>query len=127
VAITTAGVLGELQVRSARRYRTSSGLIAVKVRQCPCGTELIQPVSEMLADHVLLEAEPVTEGRMVTLLLVGGKGTPSRLACRVLGPFEADDRLAKVDLFLEHSCGGQGVPIDLAADQPPRGARGHSP
>jgi hypothetical protein len=41
----------------------------------------------MLGGHVLLDAQPVTEGRLLTLLLVGGKETRSRLASRVLRPF----------------------------------------
>jgi hypothetical protein len=60
----------------------------------------------MLTEHILLDAEPATEGRLLTLLLVGGRGTRSRLASRVLGPFEGA-RLAKVELFREHACNGQ--------------------
>ena len=90
-----------------RQYRTSSGQLRVQLGRCECGTEVIRPLSEMLADHILLDAEPVAERRLLTLLLVGGRGTRSRLACRVLGPYEADGRLAKVDLFREHSCEAQ--------------------
>ena len=71
-----------------RQYRTSSGLRRVQLGRCECGAEVIRPLSEMLTDHVLLDAEPMIEGRLLTLLLVGGRGTTSRLACRVLGPYE---------------------------------------
>ena len=80
---------------------------------------MIRAQSEMLAGKLLLDAEPATEGRLLTLLLVGSKGTRSRLACRVLGPYEADDRLAKVDLSRAHSCEEQVAPIDREAAQPP--------
>src|ERR1039458_10056973 len=109
-------------ITTRRQYRTSSGRLRVQLGQCEYGAEVIRALSEMLTRNLLLDAEPVTEGRLLTLLLVGGKGTPSRLACRVLGPFEADDRLAKGDLFREHSCEGQVAPIDREADQPPSGA-----
>jgi len=49
---------------------------------------VIRPLSEILTDHILLDAEPVTEDRLLTLLLVGGRGTRSRLSSRVLGHFE---------------------------------------
>jgi hypothetical protein len=42
----------------------------------------------MLTDHILLDGEPVTEASLLTVLLVGGRGTPSRLASHVLRPFE---------------------------------------
>jgi hypothetical protein len=96
-----------IPITTRRQYRTSSGRLRVQLGQCECGAEVIRALSEMLTDHILLDAEPVTEGRMLTLLLVGGRGTRSGLASRVLGPYEADDRLAKVDLFREHSCGDQ--------------------
>jgi hypothetical protein len=50
---------------------------------------VIRPLSEMLTEHILLDVEPVTEGRLLTLLLVGGKGTRSRLASRVPDPLRA--------------------------------------
>ena len=40
---------------------------------------MIRALSEMLAGHVLLEAEPATDGRLLTLLLVGGKGKGATL------------------------------------------------
>ena len=86
-----------------RQYRTSSGLLRVQLGQCECGAEVIRALSEMLTDHILLDAEPATEGRLLTLLLVGGRGTRSRLACRVLGRYEGA-RLANVELFREHAC-----------------------
>jgi hypothetical protein len=65
----------------------------------------------MLTDHMLLDTEPMTEGRLLNLLLVGGWGTRSSLASRVLGPFEGA-QLPNVDLYREHSCEGQLAPID---------------
>ena len=109
-------------ITTRRRYRSSSGQLRVQLGRCECGAEVIRALSEMLTGNLLLDAEPVTESRLLTLLLVGSKGTRSRLACRVLGPFEVDDRLAKGDLFREHSCEGQVAPIDREADQPPSGA-----
>jgi hypothetical protein len=96
-----------IPITTRRQYRTSSGRLRVQLGQCECGAEVIRPLSEMVTDHILLDAQPATEGRLLTLLLVGSKGTCSRIACRVLGPIEADDRLAKVDLFREHSCEGK--------------------
>ena len=102
-------------------YPTNSGLILVRVRECPCGAEVVQTVFEALTVHLPLNADPVIEGRLLTLLLEGGKGTSSRLACRVLGPHEAGDRLAKMDLFREHSCIAHLAPIDRRARPPPSG------
>lgn len=100
----------ELPVQGSRRYRTSSGLIPVRVRECHCGAEVLQPLSQTMDGQVLLGAEPtaVRDGRLLTLLLVQGDGPRSVLVCRALGPWEVG-RLAKVELFKEHSCGGQAA------------------
>jgi hypothetical protein len=62
-----------IPITTRRQYRTSSGLLRVQLGQCKCGAEVIRPLSEMLTEHVLLDAEPATEGRLLTLLLVGGR------------------------------------------------------
>jgi hypothetical protein len=101
-------MLTELPVKAARQYQTSSGLIKVRVRECRCGAEVVQPLSQMMDSQVLLDAEPAAErgGRLLTLLLVRGDGPRSVLVCRLLGPGEVG-RLAKMELFREHSCEGQ--------------------
>lgn len=103
-------MLTELPVKRVRPYKTSSGLIPVRVRECRCGAEVLQPLSETMDGQVLLDAEPTAErdGRLLTLLLVRGEGSRSVLVCRVLGPWEVG-RLAKVELFRQHSCGGQAA------------------
>jgi hypothetical protein len=64
---------------------------------------VIRALSEMLTAHVLLDAEPVTEGRLLTIMLVGNAGGPHVLACLELDPFEVE-RYAGEDLFREHAC-----------------------
>ena len=68
----------------------------------------------MLTDDVLLDAEPATEGALLTLILVGNAGGPHVLACLELDPFEIG-RYAGEDLFREHSCEGPLVPVDREA------------
>jgi hypothetical protein len=93
----------------------------VQLGQCECGADVIRAVSEMLARNLLLDAEPATEGRLLTIVLVGNAGGPFVLAYLEPDPFEIW-RHSEEDLFREHSCEGQLVPIDREAAQPPSGA-----
>ena len=67
---------------------------------------MIRAQSELLTHHVLLDAEPATEGRLLTIMLVGQPGGHLVLACLELDPFEVG-RYAQEDLFREHACEGQ--------------------
>lgn len=67
---------------------------------------MIRARSEMLTDHVLLDAEPATDGRLLTIMPVGQARGQFVLACLELDPFEVE-RYAGEDLFREHTCEGR--------------------